>query len=197
MHPQVKQATPGNCHHCGMTLVKDDDSSNSKATIQSNLPKETILPVIVIFVILLVLVGIVEYVQGHFVLLEAMRIYMAGFFIIFGGLKLLDLKGFADTYAGYDILAKRSRTYALVYPFIEVLLGLSYAFGFALLTTSIVTLVIMSVSSIGVFIAVLGKQKIRCACLGTYFKLPMTTITIMEDVSMALMALVMIIIILL
>ena len=98
---------------------------------KASLEKESLLPVFVILAILLVLVAIVEFYQGRFQLLEALRVYMAGFFIIFGGLKLIDLKGFADTYITYDILAKKTRAYALVYPFIELALGLSYAFGFA------------------------------------------------------------------
>jgi hypothetical protein len=196
MHLNIKQVTPGTCSICGMNLVLADDKHNNSSSTPNIIhkEKESLLPVFVIFAILLILVAIVELIQGRFQLLESLRVYMAGFFIIFGGLKLFDLKGFADTYMTYDILAKKTRTYALVYPFIELALGLSYAFGFALQATNIITFIVMSIGSIGVFKAVLGKQKIRCACLGTYFKLPMTTVTIIEDVSMAVMALIMIII---
>jgi hypothetical protein len=51
-----------------------------------------------------------------------------------------------------------------------------------------ITLVVMAFSSIGVILAVMNKQKIRCACLGTGFNLPMTTVTIIEDLLMAAMA---------
>jgi len=45
------------------------------------------------------------------------------------------------------------------------------------------------VSSVGVIQSVLNKRKIRCACLGAVFNLPMSTITILEDLLMAGMAL--------
>ncbi len=53
----------------------------------------------------------------------------------------------------------------------------------------------MGFSSIGVIRAVLDNKKIRCACLGTVFNLPMSTITIIEDLAMVIMALIMIVLI--
>jgi hypothetical protein len=46
----------------------------------------------------------------------------------------------------------------------------------------------MGFSSIGVIKSVLNKQKIRCACLGAIFNLPMSTVTIIEDLLMVGMA---------
>jgi len=54
-----------------------------------------------------------------------------------------------------------------------------------------VTFLLMSFSALGVIQSVLNRTKIRCACLGTVFQLPMSTITIVEDLGMALMALLM------
>jgi hypothetical protein len=49
----------------------------------------------------------------------------------------------------------------------------------------------MSFSALGVIKAVANKTQIQCACLGTVFKLPMSTVTIVEDVGMVLMAVLM------
>jgi hypothetical protein len=49
----------------------------------------------------------------------------------------------------------------------------------------------MVVGAIGVLKALLDKRAIRCACLGTALNLPMTTITLVEDLGMAAMAAVM------
>jgi len=46
----------------------------------------------------------------------------------------------------------------------------------------------MGFSSLGVIQSVLDKKKIRCACLGAFFKLPMSTVTIIEDLLMVAMA---------
>jgi len=50
------------------------------------------------------------------------------------------------------------------------------------------TLVVMSVSSIGVVQSVIQKRKIRCDCFGPVFNLPMSTVTLVEDGLMIAMA---------
>jgi copper chaperone CopZ len=117
-----------------------------------------------------------------------MNYFMAGFFLVFSFFKFLDLKGFASSYATYDLLAMKVPAYGFVYPFIELFLGLAYATGFKHMYTNWVTLIVMGFSSIGVIRSVLNKQKIRCACLGAVFNLPMSTVTIIEDLLMVVMA---------
>lgn len=114
--------------------------------------------------------------------------FMAGFFLVFSFFKLLDLRGFADAYQSYDILARRSRPYALAYPIIELALGVGYLVRWQLPLVNAATLVLMLIGSVGVLRAVLDKRRIRCACLGTSLNLPMTTVTLVEDLGMAAMA---------
>jgi len=78
--------------------------------------------------------------------------------------------------------------YGYIYPFIELCLGFAYLLNPLAFTTNLIALIIMLFSSAGVILAVSNKQKIRCACLGSVFNLPMSTITIVEDLSMAAMA---------
>lgn len=122
-----------------------------------------------------------------------MRHFMAGFFLSFSFFKLLNLPGFADSYSTYDIIAKHFRAYGFLYAFIELGLGIAFLTGVYPFITNSVTLVVMSISLVGVLQSVLNKRKIRCACLGDVFNLPMSTITIMEDTLMILMSLFMII----
>ena len=49
----------------------------------------------------------------------------------------------------------------------------------------------MTVSIIGVLQSVMNKRKIKCACLGDVFNLPMSTITIIEDALMIGMSVIM------
>jgi copper chaperone CopZ len=120
--------------------------------------------------------------------------FMAGFFLVFSFFKLLDVRSFADSYAMYDLLAMRFKPYAYLYPFIELGLGIAYLTAWQPLTTNIITFIVMTFSSLGVIRSVLNKQKIRCACLGAVFNLPMSTVTIIEDLLMAGMALWMIVV---
>jgi copper chaperone CopZ len=119
---------------------------------------------------------------------ETMRYFMAGFFLVFSFFKLLDVSAFANAYKGYDLLAARWLTWGYIYPFVELALGLAYLSNIAPMLTNWVTLIVMGFSAIGVIRAVVNKSQIQCACLGTVFKLPMSTVTIVEDVGMVLMA---------
>jgi len=118
-----------------------------------------------------------------------MRLFMGLFFLAFAFFKLLDVPGFAMSYISYDIVANKWLKWGYVYPFVELILGLAYLFNWYPLVTNIMTLIIMIIGLIGVTKAVLSKRKIRCACLGTGFNLPMSTVTIIEDAIMAIMAL--------
>jgi copper chaperone CopZ len=117
--------------------------------------------------------------------------FMAGFFLVFGAFKLIDLKGFRDAYATYDLLAKKWTLYGYIYPFLEIVLGLAFLFKFKLTLFLWLSLILMGFSSLGVAKALFEKKKIRCACLGTALKLPMTTVTLIEDLSMVVMAILM------
>jgi copper chaperone CopZ len=154
---------------------------------------QTYKPVLLIFAYILGITILIQFSTGAFDWMEWMRHFMAGFFITFSFFKLLNISGFADSYAMYDVIAKRWRGYGFIYAFIELALGLAYLFNFNPIITNLVTLVLMSISLVGVLQSVLNKRKIKCACLGDVFDLPMSTITIIEDGLMILMSLVMLI----
>ena len=124
---------------------------------------------------------------------DTMRYFMAGFFLVFSFFKLLDIRAFANAYSAYDLLASRWHGWGKVYPFVELALGMAYLADFNPLLTYWITIIVMGFSAIGVIRAVASKTQIQCACLGTVFKLPMSTVTIVEDVGMVAMAAVMVV----
>ena len=107
---------------------------------------------------------------------------------MFSFFKLLDLPGFADAYRSYDIVARAWFAWGFVYPFVELALGAAYLLNLNPIATNVSTLVLMLIGAVGVLKALLDKRAIRCACLGTALNLPMTTITLVEDLGMAMMA---------
>ena len=149
---------------------------------------ETFKPLILIFLFISGVSVIATIEGGQINLMKWMNYFMAGFFITFSFFKFLDLRAFADSYSMYDLLAKRVRTYGFVYPFIELAMGIAYLTHFAPNSTYIATIAVMGFSSLGVIQSVLDKKKIKCACLGAVFNLPMTTVTIIEDLLMVAMA---------
>lgn len=145
-------------------------------------------PILLIFGYITTVAIVAATQHGNFNWMHGMNIFMAGFFLTFSFFKMLDLKGFAESYAMYDIVAKKIKAWGFIYAFIELALGIAYATGFQPLLTNIVTLTVMSVSIIGVLQAVFNKRKIQCACLGAVFNLPMSTVTIIEDALMMAMS---------
>lgn len=144
----------------------------------------TYKPVLLIFAYITGITLLVEWMQGGFLWMRWMNHFMAGFFLVFSFFKLLNLKGFAESYSMYDIVAKRWNGWGYVYAFTELALGLAFLTGFNTIATNAITFVVMTVSIVGVLQSVLNKRKIKCACLGDVFNLPMSTITIIEDALM-------------
>jgi hypothetical protein len=153
--------------------------------------KTSYFPLALIVAYILGVVAVVEVTHGAFVLHRAMTHFMAGFFLVFSFFKLLNLTAFADAYQTYDLVAARSRGYALAYPFVELALGVAYLLHFQPTLTNAVTLVVMLVGTAGVVNTLLARRKVKCACLGAVFNLPMSYVTLAEDGLMAVMAAVM------
>lgn len=145
-------------------------------------------PLLLILFYLLGGVAVTELAAGAFDPMRAMGRFMAGFFLVFSFFKLLDLRAFAEAYVSYDVVAAKWYGYGYAYPFIELGLGLAYLGSFAPLATNLATLVVMGVSTVGVVKTLAARRKVRCACLGAVFNLPMSVVTLVEDVLMVGMA---------
>lgn len=117
--------------------------------------------------------------------------FMGLFYIVFSFFKMLDLKGFPESFRMYDPLAKKVPFYGWIYPFIETALGLMFLLRFELNIALWITLIVLGITTIGVTRTLLDKKSIRCACLGTALKLPMTEATFIENAIMIVMAILM------
>ena len=149
---------------------------------------KTYKPILLLFAYIFLMAVLLSVNNHTFNPAKAMRIFMGGFFIAFSFFKMLDLRGFADSYSGYDIIAKHFRAWGYIYVFVELSLGLLFVVDLFPFATNLITLFVMLVSLLGVVNSVLDKKKIRCACLGTVFSLPMSTLTIIEDGLMVAMS---------
>jgi len=174
-----------------LTMKGHGMESNIGMAMDADEEEYSFKPLLIVLGFILLLTLIAEYNASSFDWLRALRNYMGGFFIAFSFFKLLDLKGFAYSYLSYDVITKKWLGWGFIYPFVELALGVAYLTSFHMKWTLIATIIVMGVSSIGVIRAVLDKQKIKCACLGTGFNLPMSTVTIIEDLGMVGMATIM------
>jgi copper chaperone CopZ len=163
--------------------VMDDASS-----IDTEAAGENLYPLFLIVGYIAGTVGLIGVTSDNSTAASLTNSFMAGFFLVFSFFKLLDLRGFSEAYRSYDLLARAVPAWGVIYPFIELGLGIAYILRAAPLITNVVTLAIMVIGAVGVLRALLDKRAIRCACLGTALKLPMTKVTLVEDLTMAAMA---------
>lgn len=162
----------------------------------NNQRKESFMPLVIIILLITLVVislGIRDVFHGVFSWDVSMHHFMAGFFLVFAGFKLLDLKGFVQGYSQYDLLAMRVKEYGYVYPFLELLLGIAYLVGVISPFLHVFTFILMAFSGLGVLKKIAKREKFTCACLGTFLNVPLTKITVVEDFGMAAMAIMMLI----
>ena len=164
-------------------LELQDQTNTKKSKLSTYKP----LLLVIGFVLL---VSLLSSFKTSFHLMNWMTNFMGGFFIAFSFFKFLDLNGFSNSFATYDIIAKKWKGYGKIYPFIELGLGVAYLLALQSAITNIICILILSASTIGVIKAVWSKKQIQCACLGTVFNLPMSTVTIIENFTMISMAII-------
>jgi hypothetical protein len=195
MHPEIVSDKGGKCPKCGMNLVlknaaKVHQSADNGLGV---LTSKSYMPIIAILKVLFlasIVISINDAKLGVFSLPKIISYFMIGFFLTFATFKLMDLKGFAEGYSTYDLLAQKWLGYGYIYPFIELFFGLAMIlmpFSRGLLWAE---LIVMAFSGLGVAIKIAKKEEFMCACLGTFLKVPLTKITLIEDFGMELLALI-------
>lgn len=158
---------------------------------------EDLAPLLGILGFVFLVTAAVSYARTDYSLMGVGKVFMASFFLVFGGFKAYNLSGFREAFRKYDLLAARSNRYANIYPFIEIILGFLYVA--TLVYSSLVlevlvyvsTFLLMAFGGLGVFHALYRGKDLECACLGKVFNVPVTGLTLVEDLGMAVMALLM------
>lgn len=119
--------------------------------------------------------------------------FMHGFMglslLIFATLKIFDIPGFQSGFSQYDLLAARFPIYGYVYPFLELLLSLGYLGGFVLPVVYLFTFLLFTFGSVGVIKSLLSGVKSSCSCMGSALSVPLSSVTLGEDIGMSIMSL--------
>ena len=134
-----------------------------------------------------VIAGVVGWLQTNN-LMRSMTLFMGTGITLLASLKVMNVNDFAMTFAKYDLVAGGFRWYAYGYPFLELALGIGYLLSWQLIIVNAVTFLVMTVGAVGVYRKMQDKEVLMCACLGAVFNVPMTWVTLVEDVIMAGMA---------
>lgn len=117
--------------------------------------------------------------------------YMGVFLCIFAMLKLFTPGTFVKGFHMYDLLGMRVRAYGYVYPYLELGLGLAYLAGITAPLLYAFTMVLFGFGALGVMGALRRGLDIYCPCMGSVLQVPLSTVTLLEDLGMVGMAAVM------
>ena len=169
-------------------------SKHSKTPIVSNEEKEYGKLAIVISFIFFISVVTFVFTEGRgsFESMTPIQTFaaqfMGVFFVVFAVFKFVNIKSFVHGFAMYDVIAKKSKVYSYSYPFLQLFLGIAMFTVPQYWLTHFVALLVSGIALVGVIISLLNKQKIKCACLGNVIKMPLATVSAIEDGSMFVIA---------
>lgn len=112
-------------------------------------------------------------------------LYFLGFFsIIFAVLKIINLKGFVESFAEYDFISKKFIYYAYAFPFIELIFGIFFVLLRENIFLTAFCFIFYTLNLVSVLLALLKKQKFVCACLGGLFNVPLSYVSLLENLTM-------------
>ena len=132
MHPEVRSYKEGYCPKCGMRLVQEGRGSGTRReTGEENGGYGRLLIIVGLIALATLAIAARDIGLGTFAWRSVMTDFMAGFFLVFSGFKLIDLRGFAEGYSTYDLVAKRIFQYGYAYPFLELAFGLAFLTSFS------------------------------------------------------------------
>ena len=100
--------------------------------------------------------------------------YIGFIFIVFGILKLYNLNKFAKIFNKYDIISKKNKI--LLMENIKINEVLFF------------TIILMVISIFSVIPTLLSGEKLRCGCIGSFFNIPLSYITLSENIMMLSMS---------
>ena len=164
----------------------------SQTTDDLKVEKESFLqtykPLILIFTYIFIASLSFQISLEHFNTHLFMNHIMGGFFLCLSFFKLLDIKSFSESFSSYDPLAQKFALYGLIYPFVEVALGFLFISQRFLFVANLGTVLVLSITTFGVWRSLKRKTKFQCACAGSVFKLPLSLVTVFENLAMIAMA---------
>lgn len=121
---------------------------------------------------------------------DLLRWLMGTTFMTFGIFKCIGYKYFVTMFSSYDLIARKYKNYSLAYPFIELFLGVVYWFNLFGVYKEVFVILLTLIGSYGIIKQLRSEKVVHCACLGNIIKLPLSKVSLFENIAMAFMALI-------
>ena len=115
-------------------------------------------------------------------LMQNFQVFMGISICILAMLKLMDIEAFGLSFKKYDLISSRFEKWIYIYPFCELLIGISFLLSSPPTSIILIALIIGIFGMASVFKAIyLDKSKLNCACVGGYAKTPLGIISFIEN----------------
>lgn len=153
--------------------------------------KHEYIKLYLVFAFILLLSILMSHAEGSWHWMILLDYVMGIFFLTFGLFKLFEFQTFANGYKAYDLIAQRLSVWGYIYPFVEIALGVLYILHIAPLWLNVFTVILLSINAIGVWRTTSRTSRHdmpHCLCLGSVIQLPLSTISLLENVLMGAMA---------
>ena len=122
-------------------------------------------------------------------LLKNFQTFMGISICLLAMLKLMDIEAFGKSYKKYDLISSRFDSWIYIYPFCELLIGISFLLSSPPFLIIFIALILGIFGMVSVFKTVyLDKLKLNCACIGGYAKTPLGIISFIENLLMSIMS---------
>ncbi len=119
---------------------------------------------------------------------SGMKGFMGFALCILATLKLMDIREFAASFRKYDLITQRLRFYGIIYPCLELAIGLGFLAGSGLRITGWGALLVGVSGAASVLKAVyIDRKSLQCACLGGNSQTPLGLISLLENTMMVVM----------
>ena len=122
-------------------------------------------------------------------LLKSFQIFMGISICLLAMLKLMDIESFGISFKKYDLISSRFNQWIYIYPFCELLIGISFLLSEPFSPVILVAFILGIIGMASVFKTVyLDKLKLNCACVGGNAKTPLGIISFIENLLMTIMS---------
>ena len=110
-------------------------------------------------------------------------------------LKLQNIESFSNQFITYDLLAIKWLSYAYIYPFAEMIVGIGIISGIFISIIAMIAIFIGCIGVVSVYYAVyVQKRELKCACVGGESKVPLGFLSLTENIMMIVMGICMLLI---
>ena len=115
---------------------------------------------------------------------EVIQYFLGIFVLIFAFFKIYNIKGFVKNFIEYDFISQKIKVYAYLFPFFELFFGLLFLLKIEILYLEFLCLALFSINTFSIFNALSKKKQFTCACLGGLFELPLSRVSLIENLTM-------------